>query len=76
MIDDIVIPPDMASMPMWGTAQVKRLVPYSAAHIVKLAKDGKFPTPFTIGGKNFWKPVVVTSFLRAAMSKSEAKSAA
>ena len=75
MTEDLTIPPDMAELVYWGTAQLERIVPYSGKHILKMSKDGKFPAPFTIGGKNFWRPDVVKRFLREAMSKSEAQAA-
>ena len=76
MTGNLVIPTDLAEMPVWGMAQMKRVVPYSAQHLTKLAKEGKFPAPFTIGGKSLWHAAAVTEFLSAAIAKADVKTAA
>ena len=76
MTGNIVIPKDLAEMSVWGMAQMKRVVPYSAQHLTKLAKEGKFPAPFAIGGKSLWHAAAVIEFLNAAIAKADMKSAA
>lgn len=38
--------------------------------LYKWVKGGKFPPPFKIGGKNYWRKSVVESFLADCMSKA------
>ena len=76
MIDDLVLPPDLAGKPVWDIGDVQRVFPFSTSHLRALIRQGKFPAPFKLVGKLVWYSTPLVSFLRTAASNSEAKRAA